>query len=82
MLTNWCFFGFDQFQGAILNPCFLARGLALFQQFVDDASSVDGKKQDLKVAQTVKDDSATGPFSLQNIILNSQWIAMMMCRHV
>ena len=39
MLTNWCFFGFDQFQGAFLSTCFLSRGLALFQQFVDDAGS-------------------------------------------
>ena len=50
--------GFDQFQGAFLTTCFLARGLALFKQFVDDAGSVDGKKQDLKVAQSAKDDSA------------------------
>ena len=61
VLTNWCFFGFDQFQGAFLSTCFLAQGLALFQQFVDDASSVDGQKQDLKVAQSAKVDSATVP---------------------
>ena len=61
MLTNWCFFGFDQFQGAFLSTCFLAQVLALFQQFVDDASSVDGQKQDLKVAQSAKVDSATVP---------------------
>ena len=44
-----------------MSTCFLALELALFQQFVDDAGSLDGKKQDLKVAQSVKDDSATEP---------------------
>ena len=53
--------GFDQFQGAFLSTCFLARGLALFEQFMNDAGSVDGKKQDLKVAQSTKVDSATVP---------------------
>ena len=57
--------GFDQFQGAFLNTCFPARELALFQQFVDDAGSLDGKKQDLKVAQSAKDDSATVPLQHQ-----------------
>ena len=52
---------FDQFQGAFLGTCFLARELALFQQFVEDAGSVDGKRQDFKVAQSAKDDSATVP---------------------
>ena len=61
MLTRWYFFGFDQCQGAFLSTCFLTRGLALFQQFVDDAGSLDSKKQDLKVAQSIKDDTATGP---------------------
>ena len=28
---------------------------------MDDAGSLDGKKQDVKVAQSAKDDSATGP---------------------
>ena len=42
-----------------MSTCFLARGLALFQQFVDDAGSLHGKRQDLKVAQSVKVDSAT-----------------------
>ena len=51
--------GFDQFQGAFLSTGFLALELALFQQ--DDAGSLDGKKQDLMVAQSAKDDSATGP---------------------
>ena len=37
----------------------------MFQQFVDDAGSVDGKKQDLKVAQSAKDDSATVPLQHQ-----------------
>ena len=32
-----------------------------FQQFLDDAGSLDGKKQDLMVAQSAKDDSVTGP---------------------
>ena len=50
-------FWFDQFQGAFLNSCFLA----LFQQFVDGAGSVDGRRQDLKVAQSSKDDSAFVP---------------------
>ena len=36
-------FGFDQFQCGFLSTCFLARGLALFQQFLDDAGSLDGK---------------------------------------
>ena len=41
---------FDQFQGAFLSTGFLALKLALFQQFLDDAGSLDGKKQDLTVA--------------------------------
>ena len=44
-----------------LTTSFLARGLALFQQFVDDAGSLDNKKQDLKIAQSAKVDSATVP---------------------
>ena len=64
-------FGFDHFQGAFLSTCLLSRRLALFQQFLDDAGSVDGNKQDLKVAQSVKVDSATGPLQ-KNISLNSQ----------
>ena len=60
MIDVWNF-GFDQFQSAFLSTCLLARGLALFQQFVDDAGSLDGKKQNLKIAQSAKDDSATGP---------------------
>ena len=60
MIDVWNF-GFDQFQGAFLSICFLALQLALFQQFVDDAGSLDGKMQDLKVAQSAKDDSATEP---------------------
>ena len=44
-----------------MSTCFLAGRLALFQQFVDDAGSLDGKKKYLKVAQSAKDDSATGP---------------------
>ena len=51
--------GFDQFQGAFLSACFLAGELALFELFVDDADSVDGQKQNLEVAQSAKDDSAT-----------------------
>ena len=54
-------FGFDQFQGAFLTTCFLARGLALFQQFVDNAGSLDCKKQYLKVAQSANVDGATVP---------------------
>ena len=54
-------FGFDHIQGAFLSTCFLARGLVLFQQFVDDAGSLESKKQDLKVAQSASVDSATGP---------------------
>ena len=53
--------GFDQFHGEFMSTCFLARGLALFEQFVDDAGSVDGNKQDLKVAQSAKVDIATVP---------------------
>ena len=49
------------FEGAFSSTCFLALELALFQQFVDDAGSLDCKKQDLKVAQSAKDDSATEP---------------------
>ena len=57
--ANWLvLFGFDQFHGAF---CFLARGLALFQEFVDDAGSLDSKKQDLKIAQSANVDSATVP---------------------
>ena len=57
--------GFDQFQGAFLSTGFLALELALFQQFLDDAGALDGKKQDLTVAQSAKDDSATGPLQHQ-----------------
>ena len=64
MIDVWNF-GFDQFQGAFLSTCFLARELALFQQFVDDAGSVDGKRQDFKVALSAKDDSATIPWQHQ-----------------
>ena len=65
------FLGFDQFQGAFLSTCFPARELALFQLLVDDAGSVDGKKQELKVAQSAKDDSDIlplqhHPFELPN----------------
>ena len=56
--------GFDQFQDAFLSTGFLALDLALFQQFLDDAGSLDGKKQDLMVAQSANDDSATGPLQL------------------
>ena len=54
---------FDQLQGAFLSTCFLARNtfLALFEQFVDNAGYVGGKKQDLKVAESAKEDSATVP---------------------
>ena len=71
MLKNRCSlirvwkFGFDQLQGAFLSTCFLARGLALFQQFVNDAGSPDGKKHGLKVAQSMKDGSATVPWQHQ-----------------
>ena len=51
--------GFDQFQGAFLSTGFLALELALFQQFLDDAGSLDGKTQ--AVTQSAKEDSATGP---------------------
>ena len=34
---------------------------ALLQQFVDDAGTLDGKKQDLKVAKSANVDSATVP---------------------
>ena len=57
--------GFIQFQGAIWSTCFLARRLALFEQFEDDAGSVDGEKQDTKVAQSAKVDSATVPLQHQ-----------------
>ena len=54
---------FDCFQGAFMSTCVLARGLALLEQFEDDAVSVGGKKQDLKVAQSAKVDNtlATSP---------------------
>ena len=52
---------FDQFQGAFLSTCFLDRELALFQQFLDDAGSLEYKQQDFRAAQSAKDDSATGP---------------------
>ena len=45
------------FEGAFLSTCCPARELALFQQSVDDAGSIDGKKQNLSVSQTAKDDS-------------------------
>ena len=44
---------------AFLSTGFLALELALFQQFVDDAGSLDGKTQ--AVVQSAKDDSATRP---------------------
>ena len=44
-----------------MSTCFLARGLALFEQFLDYAGSVDDKTQDLNVAQSAKVDSATVP---------------------
>ena len=69
---------FDQFQDAFLSTGFLALELALFQQFLDDAGSLDGKKQDLTVAQSAKDDSATGP--LQHHQFEIPWIALMMWR--
>ena len=59
--TKLVLFGFDQFQGAFLSTCFLARGLALFQQFVDDAGFLDCKKQDLNVAPSANVGSATVP---------------------
>ena len=67
--------GFDQFQGAFLSTGFLALELALFQQFVDDAGSLDGKKQDLMVCQSAKDDSATGPLNITR--LRPPWIALL-----
>ena len=48
-----------------MSTCFLARDVSLFQQLVDDACSVDGMKQDLKVAQSAEDDSATVPLHHQ-----------------
>ena len=39
----------------------------MFEQFVDDAGSVDGKKEDLKVAQSVKNDCATGPLQKTSV---------------
>ena len=60
MIDVWSL-GFDLFQGAFLSTGSLALELALFQQFVDDAGSLHGKKQDLMVAQSAKDDNATGP---------------------
>ena len=66
---------FDQFQGAFLSTGFLALELALFQQFLDDAGSLDGKKQDLTVAQSAKDDSATGPFQ------HHQFETLLDCTH-
>ena len=44
-----------------MSTCFLAPELALFEQFVDDACSLEAKKPDLEVVQSAKDDSATGP---------------------
>ena len=58
MIDVWSL-GFDLFQGAFLSTGFLALELALFQQFLDDAGSLDGKTQ--AVVQSAKDDSATGP---------------------
>ena len=40
--------GFHQSQCAFFSICFLARRLAVFEQFVDYPGSMDGKKQDLK----------------------------------
>ena len=48
---------------------FLARGLAQFQQIVDDAGSVEGKKQHLIVAHSAEDDSATVPLQHQQFQL-------------
>ena len=69
---------FDQFHGAFLSTGFLALELALFQQFVDDAGSLDGKKQDLMVAQSAK---MTVPLDPCNITsLRAPWIALVMWR--
>ena len=66
--------GFDQFQGAFLSTGFLAPELALLQQFVDDAGSLDGKTQ--AVVQ-----SAKVPLDHCNITsLRPPWIALMMWR--
>ena len=48
-------YDFELFEGAFWSTCRPAQELALFQQLVDDA---DGKKQNLSVTQTAKDDSA------------------------
>ena len=59
--------GFDQFQSAFLSTCFPARELALCQQFIDNIGSLDGKKQDLNVAQSAKDDSGTEPLQKTSV---------------
>ena len=66
--------GFDQFQGAFLSTGFLALELALFQQFLDDAGSLDGKTQ--AVVQSAKDDSATG------LLQHHQFETPVDCTHV
>ena len=71
--------GFDQFQGAFLSTGFLALELALFQQFLDDAGSLDGKKQDLMVAQSAKDDSATGPLQHHQFETPVDYLMMWRC---
>ena len=65
--------GFDQFQGAFLSTGFLALELALFQQLLDDAGSLDGNKQDLMVPQSAKDDSATGPLQHHQFEIPVDW---------
>ena len=39
VLTNWCFFGIWSISRCIFEYFFLTRGVALFQQFADDAGS-------------------------------------------
>ena len=66
---------FELFEGAFLSTCCLARELPLFQQLLDDAGSIDGKKQNRSVAQTAKDDNA-----MVLILQNHQFKLPMDCK--
>ena len=56
-----------------MSTCFPAREICLFQQSMDDAGFLDGKKQDLKIAQSAKDDSATGPLQHHQFEIPVDW---------
>ena len=63
------------FESVFLSTYCPARELPLFQQSVDDEGSIDGRKQNLSVAQKAKDDSA-----IELIVQNHQFKLPMDCK--